>query len=262
MRSRFLAELTTPQVQEYLKNGDLALLPVGCVEMHGPHQPVGTDTYIAKAIALRLAEEADGVVLPEVQYTWAGATDGFAGTISVPPELVMQLVEAICRRAVKMGFRRIALVNVHGPGQMVLGITMRRFFEKHGVPLLYIGAYGPISDEADELFSGDYASSKEAALVLASLKILGREGLYKETEMAYDDEAPRPPDSFGAMRPATAGFFMQDPRQHACPSKLVSLERGERFIELQVRDLLAKLRHLDEYIADVKDQQNRGWWAQ
>lgn len=47
MRSRFLLELTTPEVEEYLSNGDrTAILPVGSVEMHGPHQPIGTDTLI------------------------------------------------------------------------------------------------------------------------------------------------------------------------------------------------------------------------
>jgi creatinine amidohydrolase/Fe(II)-dependent formamide hydrolase-like protein len=58
-------ELTTPEVEQYLAGGGkTALLPVGSVEMHGPHQPIGTDTLIAKAFALRIAEQADGLVIP------------------------------------------------------------------------------------------------------------------------------------------------------------------------------------------------------
>lgn len=105
MRSRFLCELTTPEVESYFKSsasrgGASALLPVGCVEMHGPHLPLGTDTLVAKALALKIAEKADAIVLPEVHYTWSGATDGFAGTISIPQEMGGQLVECVVERAV------------------------------------------------------------------------------------------------------------------------------------------------------------------
>ena len=75
MRSRFLLELTTPEVEAYLaEGGTTALLPVGCVEMHGPHQPIGTDSIVAKAFALRIAQAANGIVLPTIHYTWPGST--------------------------------------------------------------------------------------------------------------------------------------------------------------------------------------------
>lgn len=44
MRSRYLLDLTMPEVEKYLADGgDLALLPIGPTEMHGPHLPLGTD---------------------------------------------------------------------------------------------------------------------------------------------------------------------------------------------------------------------------
>ena len=110
MRSRFLLELTTPEVEAYLaEGGTTALLPVGCVEMHGPHMPIGTDSIVAKAFALRIAEAANGIVLPGVHYTWAGSTDGFAGTLAVEPELVYKTVESIALKAWRMGLRRVLL---------------------------------------------------------------------------------------------------------------------------------------------------------
>jgi creatinine amidohydrolase/Fe(II)-dependent formamide hydrolase-like protein len=51
MRSRFLLELTTPEVETYLaQGGKTTLLPVGRVEMHGPHQPIGTDSIIDRQV--------------------------------------------------------------------------------------------------------------------------------------------------------------------------------------------------------------------
>ena len=63
-----LLELTTPDVEKYLaEGGDLALLPIGPTEMHGPHLPLGTDLFDACAVALRVAEAANGIILPS---TW------------------------------------------------------------------------------------------------------------------------------------------------------------------------------------------------
>ena len=149
MRSRFLHELTTPEVEAYLAaGGDIALLPVGCVEMHGPHQPIGTDTIVAKAFSLALAERVNAIVLPEVHYTWSGATDGFAGTISIAPELAQQLVESVAAKAVAMGFTRLMIVSIHGPNKMVMGLSTRKLFERLNVPVAFLDAYTPATTAA------------------------------------------------------------------------------------------------------------------
>lgn len=264
MRSRFLQELTTPELEAYLaRGGKTALLPVGCTEMHGPHQPLGTDTFCAEAFALEIARLADGVVLPTVNYTWAGSTDGFAGTISIAPELVTQIVESVALKALRMGFSRFVVICIHSGHYAPLVLFARRFYEKHGVPAVYINPYQPFTDEASELFAGHYDGAKEASVVLASLRILGKDRLYAESEMAYHDEEPPWPDSQRAVgKVATVGYFMQDPRHHACPSEHVSMERGLRFIALQVQAILPALEQIDAYAADAEKQRNQGWWRQ
>lgn len=262
MRSRFLLELTTPELEAYFRQGGkTAFLPVGSVEMHGPHQPLGTDTLVAKAFALRLAEASDGVVLPEVHYTWAGSTDGFAGTISVEPGLVQQTVEQVALKAVRMGFRRLLMLSIHHGNHYPLFLFARQVYEKYLIPAVYIDCFHPLSKEAEAIFAGEYAQSKEASVVLAALHILGRPDLYSEQEMRYADQAPPWPDSFRRIsRVGTVGRFMQDPRHHACPSEFVSLDRGLAFIEKQVQDILPILPEIDAYIEDSQAQQNKGWW--
>ena len=61
--------MTSPQVARYLQTSDLAILPVGCFEMHGPHVPLGCDTLHAYAMSVILAEQWDCLVLPPIQYT-------------------------------------------------------------------------------------------------------------------------------------------------------------------------------------------------
>ena len=100
-------------------------------------------------------------------------------------------------------------------------------------------------------------------MVLAALRILGKNGLYSESEMRYHEEEPPWPDSLGSIgKVGTVGYFMQDPRQHACPSEHVSLERGLRFIESQVQAILPAVAQIDAYAQDAEGQGNKGWWYQ
>jgi hypothetical protein len=254
MKSRFMLDLTTPEIEGYLeRGGDLALVPVGSLEMHGPHMPLGTDTIVARAFCLRLAEAADGLVLPDLAYTWAGATDGFAGTISMDPGILQHTVADIAARLAGMGFRRIVILSAHGPNPHVLYTTARTLFEA-GTPVLVVDVSAPKSPRAAEIFPGD----KEASLLVAACEILGI-GLYTEKDLSYEDIAPpSSPRHERLAKLGTIGWFYQDPRQHACPHRDVSLAKGREFIRLQVETLAAGLGDLGVYAAEAEGLANRG----
>lgn len=255
MRSRFFNELTTIEIGKYLgRGGRLALLPVGSVEMHGPHLPAGTDALVAKAFSLRLAERADGLVLPELNYTWAGATDGFPGTVSIEPELVQKTVEAIAEKIVRMGFKQIVLINAHSPNNFVLYSTVRRFFEnRHPIYMIDMGK--PFSEEAENNIP------QEASLFLAALTILGLPDLYSEDDVVYDDPAPPLDESYRRLcRAGVVGYHFQDARQHVAPTRKASAMEGLAFIDLQVDALLPLLDDLGLYIDAAGEQKNQGWW--
>jgi len=265
MRSRFLAELTTPEVEAYLSGSPTtAILPVGSVEMHGPHQPTGTDMFIARAMSLRLAETADGLVLPDLQYTWAGGTDGFAGTVSLAPELVRRTVESVVLKAHRMGFDRQVILSNHGGNRCVLELAIRRLYEMHHIPVAYVRITTPTCPEAEEVFSGVEGGARECSLMLAALHVLGKDGLYREEDLRYDDPGPPPPESLTEAKScgALVGFFYQDPRQHVRPSAQTSLEKGLAFIDRQVQGLAGILEHLHEYADQVRGEANRGWWRE
>lgn len=263
MRSRYLMELTTPEIEDYLSGTETtAILPVGSVEMHGPHQPTGTDTLVAKAFALRVAEEADGLVLPEMQYSWSGSTDGFKGTISIGIDLEQEIVETIAVKASGMGFTRVVILNIHGPNDEILYLSVRKIFERYHIPVLYINAFRPFNDNSSRIFEGEYGKSKEASVLLAALQILGEPELYTEEKMRYDDEAPAyPAEQWRLSRMGGIGYFMQDPRQHACPSRFVSLQKGLEFIDCQVKHIVSELKELDAYRAVIEKQKNKGLYA-
>jgi creatinine amidohydrolase len=98
--------------------GGVAILPLGAVEAHGPHLPLGTDCVIAEAMARDGARRLAGAgllafVLPTVAYAPAPFAREFPGTLSIRPAtltaLLLDLAEALAARGVDV----LALANAH-----------------------------------------------------------------------------------------------------------------------------------------------------
>lgn len=103
----------------------VAVLPLGAVEAHGPHLPVGADIWIAEAMARdgaeRLGNEGIGaVVLPAIAYAPAPFASRHAGTLSIRPETLTALVVDLGAAVAERGFRILALANTHfDPAQLL-----------------------------------------------------------------------------------------------------------------------------------------------
>jgi creatinine amidohydrolase/Fe(II)-dependent formamide hydrolase-like protein len=112
-----LGELTWPEAEQRFKQVDVALLPVGAVEQHGPHLPLDTDAFDADYLAKRVAEACSDpkpVVLPPINYGVSYHHEDFSGTLSVSPETLARLVHEVGLCAVRCGVTKLVIVNGHG----------------------------------------------------------------------------------------------------------------------------------------------------
>jgi creatinine amidohydrolase len=94
------------------------ILPVGAIEAHGPHLPLGTDNLIAEAMASAAAERLaprgiQPLLLPALAYTAAPFAAAFPGTLSLRPETVTALVVDLARALAEAGLPLLALANSH-----------------------------------------------------------------------------------------------------------------------------------------------------
>lgn len=106
-----LADRSWPEVAG---GGVVLVVPVGATEQHGPHLPLSTDTDIAQALALALAERrADIVVAPAIGYGASGEHAGFAGTLSIGQQATELVLLELCRSATDT-FDRVLLLSTHG----------------------------------------------------------------------------------------------------------------------------------------------------
>ena len=93
---------------------DLAVLPVGSTEQHGPHAPLGTDLFTAQAIARAAAEEIPAVVGPTIPVGIAAEHRHFSGSLWVSEDTFRAYVRETCESLAAHGWDRIVLVNGHG----------------------------------------------------------------------------------------------------------------------------------------------------
>ena len=118
MAIRELAELAWEEVRDLDRARTVAVLPVGAIEAHGPHLPLGTDVLIAHAMARagaeRIASQGLGaVLLPPLPFTAAPFGAGFVGTLSMTPATVTALVLDLARELTRHAFAALAVANAH-----------------------------------------------------------------------------------------------------------------------------------------------------
>ncbi|MGO8996867.1 MAG: creatininase family protein [Polyangiaceae bacterium] len=114
-----LAELTTEEVAAVVaKPPSAVLLPVGSVEPHGPHLPLGTDTLLSEESSRRAASmlRGSGVatwIAPSVPYGVTDFAAGFSGAIGVDAAALTAFLSAIVARFLDDGWSHVCLVNNH-----------------------------------------------------------------------------------------------------------------------------------------------------
>jgi creatinine amidohydrolase len=109
------------------------ILPLGSVEQHGNHMPLGTDTLLAHSVSLAAAQRLTGkvAVLPPPWYGFSAHHMRFAGSVTLRAETLMAVAQDIVGSVVKHGFRRILLVNGHGGNGGVVDLLASTLGHKH-----------------------------------------------------------------------------------------------------------------------------------
>ena len=107
--------LTWPEAAERIKAVDIALLPVGSCEQHGPHLPLDTDAFDARYLCARVAAACNPppLVLPLIPYGVSYHHSDFPGTIDIGNATLSQLVYDVGRAAARNGIRKLVIINGH-----------------------------------------------------------------------------------------------------------------------------------------------------
>ena len=109
-------DLTMPEFEAARDQLQTVILPVGSIEEHGPHLPLGTDTLHALEVARRVAELRPVLVAPPVFYGICRSTREHPGTVSISGDTLRALLKDLGREFHRQGLRRLVFISGHAGG--------------------------------------------------------------------------------------------------------------------------------------------------
>lgn len=113
MSGHRLLEMDSRTWETRLKTNPVLILPVGALEAHGPHLPLGADQIQAESTAAALADRVDGVIAPTIPYGSCPEARPFPGTVSMSIGDLQRSAQGALSEFARMGVRRILIISGH-----------------------------------------------------------------------------------------------------------------------------------------------------
>jgi len=140
----YLPHMTWPEVEAYLERSDMVILPVGSVEQHGLHLPLGTDYLNGVERAKLIAQRTDVMVAPILLPGQSPYHMDFPGTITLSAETIQRVYVEAAQSLMRHGFKRFLILNAHGGNRAICQFIVDRINqETKGIAVDLGSAAGP-----------------------------------------------------------------------------------------------------------------------
>lgn len=254
-----LEELTAPDfIQAVEKSTATCIIPIGVMEKHGAHLPLGTDLYLAREYSERAAEKEYTVVFPWYYFSQINEARHQPGTISYSPELIWNVLQETLDELNRNGFDKIIIVNGHGGNNAFLNyFGMAQLSERRNYSLYWFRPRESeevnkaaealtMVDEFDE-HAGNSESSKMAAAQPDKIH-LDRAGEQSGVDLKRMKELD--------FIYSGIWWYAQYPNHYAGDGSKANAEAGELWIDHTVDQLveMIKMVKADETVPNLQNQ--------
>ena len=238
--------LTATEFNQAASETNTCIVPLGVMEKHAEHLPLGTDCFIAHTISTMAAEREAAVVYPSFFFGQIYEARCFPGTVNISPRLLLELLFEVLDDIARNGFNKIILYNGHGGNHHLLRYLAQSLLYEQKPYDLYM-PLRRLTDagmaEWEQMKETDYdghAGEYETALMLGL-----RPDLVQMNKA--NDISGKPLGRFEPMADTYNGiwWYADYPEHYAGDGSAATIEKGQRLVELSV-DYLA------EYIGRVK----------
>ncbi len=168
-----MENLTWNEFDEIKERANIVILPIGSVEAHGKHLPLGTDVFapmeIAKRVEAKLKErDIEILVAPPIWYGHSFVLNIFPGTVNVKADTLRRYVRDVMEEFAEEGFKRIILLNGHGGNYYPLVEACEEVAEKYEVEIWLINWWIDFKEDILSICSSQgHAGEDETSVMLA-----------------------------------------------------------------------------------------------
>lgn len=251
----FLPEMTFAEVEDIIDGVELAIIPTGSNEGHGPHLPLKVDAATSTYVACKAAETLyhRALVTPTLAVGHSPQHLEFAGSMTLRVETQIRVLTDYCQSLMGYGIRRFALVNGHGNNMAVNAQAARRITEELDVKVASFAYWEAIDRDAiNEINEGrhypGHADEFETSMMLHICPEHTRMDRVHEIKDRYGLFGPGPDVPPGHQFLASTTFEQKGLRERllcdvaADNYDLASAEKGEKFAALAVEGTAAYLK--------------------
>lgn len=147
----YLPHMTTAEVAALQQKSDLVIIPVGSLEQHGDHLPIGTDFINGVERCKLIAQERDILVAPVLMVGQSPYHMGFSGTITLRAETIIDVHLQAVESLIRHGFRRFIIMNAHGGNRAISTLLVDQINQTTaGVAVSFGEAVRPFMEPSDE----------------------------------------------------------------------------------------------------------------
>lgn len=239
-------ELRPDELEAILEESPVALWPLGLLEHHGWHLPVGFDGLKAERMCERIGEKTGGVMLPVMWWGGGGGHDVFKWTFYQDEDAYAAILTETVSKLVEYGFKAIVVLAGHYPWQSTLEKRLPEIQAAHPDVLMLWGTEVKICDDVVSI-QGDHAAKEETSFGLALFsEFVDMDALTpgRGAEVWIGGEPP----PLEKQHPAVC-FDPNDPlfSQMGVDAREASAEHGEAGTKLVVDEVSKRiLAHLDQ----------------
>ncbi len=160
-------ELTRSDI-ERMRRKPVLILPVGAMEQHGPHLPVGADLIQPLYVLARVAAKTGAVLAPPIPYGLVQTSRPFAGSVSVSFDALRAYVRDVLAEFARNGFKRIVVVSGHAEGSHLAALrtAAKDVVDRGGVDITVLSDYDFVYEVFREEGDG-HAGHVETSRLLA-----------------------------------------------------------------------------------------------
>ena len=254
-----LEELTAPDfVKAVSKSEKTCIIPIGVMEKHGPHLPLGTDLYLAREYALRAAEEEYTVVFPWYYFSQINEAKQQPGTISYSPELIWKILQETLDELSRNGFEKIILVNGHGGNNAFLNyFGMAQLSESRDYALYWFRPEGDteVDKKAEALSQNDEFDAHAGNSETSKMAAVRPDLTYQERAM---EQSGKDLERMKKLKYIYTGiwWYASFPNHYGGDGSKATAEAGEVWINETVRQLIEMIKSIkaDTVVPELQEQ--------
>jgi creatinine amidohydrolase len=161
-----IADMTWEAFRDAVEVDTVAVIPVGSIELEGPHLPLGVDTIVARALAHSLDGIPGVLIGPTLPIGYSKWFMPFAGTISLEMETLIRVLDEYARSLIAHGVRRLLFLNAHRGNNPAIEAVARTLIAERKAHVAMINVWKLVNDLAaapeNQIDEGRFSHAGEA----------------------------------------------------------------------------------------------------